>query len=55
MYYSVCISAVFGGKTIEEALAAVRTAGFDYYEFWGWQGLDAAKGLKILQEQLQQI
>lgn len=36
MNYSVCIPAVLGGKKIGEALAAVRAAGFDHYEFWGW-------------------
>ena len=40
MYYSVCVPAVFRGKKIEDVLPAVRRAGFDYYEFWGWQGVD---------------
>lgn len=40
MYYSVSIPAVFRGKNIEEALAAVKAAGFEHYEFWDWQGLD---------------
>lgn len=36
MHYSVCIPAVLGGTEIGEALASVREAGFDHYEFWGW-------------------
>lgn len=36
MKYSVCVPAVLGGKEIDEALKAVRDAGFDSYEFWGW-------------------
>lgn len=36
MKYSVCLPAVLGGKKVGDALAAVRAAGFDHYEFWGW-------------------
>ncbi len=40
MYYSVCVPAVLGQRSIEEALAAVRTAGFGHYEFWQWWNED---------------
>lgn len=40
MQYSVCIPAILAGKEIGEALATVREAGFERYEFWGWWGQD---------------
>ena len=40
MTYSVCIPAVLRGKNVKEALEAVRAAGYNHYEFWGWWGQD---------------
>lgn len=37
---SVCIDAVFEGKTFEQACAAVREAGIPAIEFWGWWDKD---------------
>ena len=50
MYYSVCISAVFSGKPIQDTLAAVRRAGYDHYEFWGWQDKDIDLLTRLHQE-----
>ncbi len=36
MYYSACIPAIFGSQSIPQALANVRAAGMEHYEFWGW-------------------
>ena len=33
---SVCIDAVFEGKSFEESLAAVSESGISAIEFWGW-------------------
>ena len=43
MHYSVCIPAVLGGKKLEEAMTAIKEAGFAHYEFWSWwdQDVDA--------------
>lgn len=40
MKYSVCIDAVFEGMPVPEALAAVKAAGFDAFEFWSWWDKD---------------
>lgn len=40
MHYSVCVSAVFSRLSMEEAIARVREAGLDTYEFWGWWDKD---------------
>lgn len=42
---SVCIDAVFAGRPLEEALAAVKRAGLPAFEFWGWwdRDLDAIR------------
>ncbi len=40
MHYSVCVSAVFSKLPVQEAIARVKKAGFDHYEFWGWWDLD---------------
>ena len=42
MQYSVCVNAVFSRLPVPEAIARVREAGLDTYEFWGWWGLDIA-------------
>jgi hydroxypyruvate isomerase len=36
MRFSVCIDALFRDRTREEALEAVKAAGFDTFEFWDW-------------------
>jgi hydroxypyruvate isomerase len=40
MQFSVCIDALFRGRTQEEALEALKAAGFRAYEFWGWWDRD---------------
>jgi hydroxypyruvate isomerase len=40
MRFSVCIDALFRGRPQEEALEAVKAAGFDTFEFWGWWDRD---------------
>jgi hydroxypyruvate isomerase len=40
MQFSVCIDSLFRGRPQEEALEAVKAAGFDRYEFWGWWNRD---------------
>jgi hydroxypyruvate isomerase len=40
MLFSVCIDALFRGWPQEEALEAVKAAGFKDYEFWGWWNRD---------------
>lgn len=42
MRFSVCIEALFTDRPIVERLDAVRAAGLDAYEFWGWQSKDLA-------------
>lgn len=42
---SVCIDAVFEGRPVEEACAAVAEAGISAVEFWGWWDRDL-DGLK---------
>lgn len=37
---SVCIDAVFEGKSYDEACAAVKRAGISAIEFWGWWDRD---------------
>lgn len=37
---SVCIDAVFEGKSFEDACGAVRKAGISAIEFWGWWDKD---------------
>ncbi|MDR2786082.1 MAG: TIM barrel protein [Treponema sp.] len=36
MQFSVCIDALFRGRSQEEALEALKAAGFQAFEFWGW-------------------
>jgi hydroxypyruvate isomerase len=40
MQFSVCIDALFRGRPQGEALEAVKAAGFDNFEFWGWWDRD---------------
>lgn len=42
---SVCIDAVFEGRSLEEAVSAVAAAGISAFEFWGWwdKDLDAVQ------------
>lgn len=40
MHYSVCLPAVLGGWKPEDALRAVKNAGYSHYEIWGWWGFD---------------
>lgn len=40
MYYSVCTPAVFGNLPVHETLHRIRSAGFEYYEFWSWWDQD---------------
>lgn len=40
MHYSVCLPAVLSGWKPEDALRAVRNAGYSHYEIWGWWDLD---------------
>jgi hydroxypyruvate isomerase len=40
MQFSVCIDAVFRGRPQEEALEAVKAAGFRAFEFWSWWDRD---------------
>ncbi|MDR0670233.1 MAG: TIM barrel protein [Treponema sp.] len=40
MRFSVCIDALFRDRTQEEALEAVKAAGFDSFEFWAWWNRD---------------
>lgn len=42
MQYSVCIDAVFAGRPMDEAVAAVAAAGYPAFEFWGWWTRDPA-------------
>lgn len=47
MFYSVCIPAVLGKMTTEEALNAVAAAGFDHYEIWTWWDKDMDEYLAL--------
>jgi hydroxypyruvate isomerase len=40
LQFSVCIDALFRGRPQEEALEALKTAGFPAFEFWGWWDRD---------------
>lgn len=45
---SVCVDAVFEGKSIDAATASVKACGIDAFEFWGWwdKDLDAVLAAK---------
>jgi hydroxypyruvate isomerase len=51
MQFSVCIDALFRGRPQEEALEAVKAAGYDRYEFWGWWDRDL-EGLRTKAQNL---
>ncbi|MDR1444905.1 MAG: TIM barrel protein [Treponema sp.] len=40
MQFSICIDALFRGRPQEEALEAVKVAGFGSFEFWNWWDRD---------------
>jgi hydroxypyruvate isomerase len=40
MQFSVCIDALFRDRSQEEALEALKAAGFPAFEFWGWWDRD---------------
>lgn len=40
MKYSVCLPAVLRNMEVKKALEAVKAAGFNHFEFWGWWDLD---------------
>ena len=50
MFYSVCIPAVLGKMTAEEALNAVAAAGFEHYEIWSWWDKDMDEYLALQQK-----
>lgn len=50
MHYSVCMPAVLRDKEIGEAMKAVKAAGYDHYEFWGWWNYDLDVYAKAQQE-----
>lgn len=47
MYFSVCLPAVLGNKSVGEGLATVKEAGFRHYEIWSWwdQELEAYQSM----------
>lgn len=49
MKYSACVSALFGGKPVEETLDAVKAAGLNQYEFWSWWDQDTERILEAQQ------
>ena len=51
MRYSVCVSSVFRGLPIAQALRRVKAAGADAYEFWAWWDQDL-EALSRLQQEL---
>jgi len=50
MYYSVCVSALFGSLPIHEGIARAKEAGYTACEFWGWWDMDAQKVRHALKE-----
>lgn len=42
MKLSVCIDAIYMGKSLEEAVKGVKEAGLDTIEFWTWEDKDMA-------------
>ena len=47
---SVCIDAVLGDLTVDEALRVVKDAGISAFEFWGWWDKDLSALLRAKQE-----
>ncbi len=50
MKFSVCIDALFAGKDFAESMEAVKNAGMDTFEFWGWWDKDLKKIKKAKEE-----
>lgn len=50
MVYSVCVSALFGGKPLHEGIALAKKAGYDTCEFWSWWDKDLDAVEKALNE-----
>ena len=42
MHYSVCIPAVLGDLSVQDAMKAVKASGFTHYEIWSWWDQDMA-------------
>ncbi len=55
MQYSVCLPAVLNKMEVNEAMAAVKAAGFKQYEIWGWWDYDMDKYLLAQQRNGLQI
>ena len=55
MQYSVCLPAVLNKIEVNEAMAAVKEAGFNQYEIWGWWDYDMEKYLLAQQRNGLQI
>ena len=50
MKYSICIPALFGGRTFREAVRCIAHYGFDTAEIWDWTGLDIPEAQEVLAE-----
>lgn len=50
MFYSVCVSALFGDKPLQEGIALAKKAGYDTCEFWSWWDKDLDAVEKALRE-----
>ena len=50
MFYSVCVSAVFRGLSVEDAIGRVKEAGLDVCEFWSWWDKDVPAIRRALDE-----
>lgn len=50
MFYSVCVSALFGGLPVPEAIGRVKEAGLDVCEFWSWWDKDIGAVRRALDE-----
>lgn len=55
MQYSVCLPAILNKMEVNEAMAAVKAAGFSQYEIWGWWDYDMEKYLLAQQKNELQI
>ena len=40
MYYSVCLNALFGGLSIDQAIRSAHACGLNAFEIWGWWDAD---------------
>ncbi len=50
MNISICIDIMYPGLSFAEKAAAVRAAGFDTIEFWGWAGRDLCEVSRVTKE-----